>query len=724
MPDEVDDDQAAALLLQGLTAMALVRDCARIEPGETIVVEAAAGGTGSLSVQLAKAAGAKVIGLASSEEKRALVERLGADATVDSRSEDLGAAIREANDGERVDAVLHMSGGEAFDAELGVLAPLGRMVVFGIASREQRDVSTAALLRGSKAVIGFWLVHLLARRELVAPMIGELLGAVAAGELEVTVGERLSALRGRARARRPDRPPHHRQAPLWTRAESEPRFKDLGLAPEIQQAIDELGFDEPTPIQEQAIPELLGGHDVIGQAQTGTGKTAAFGLPLLQYLDPDNDEVQAVVLTPTRELCIQVTQALRAYAEHLDVEIVAVFGGAPIKSQQAQLRAGAHVVVATVGRMMDLMSRRSLVLTAARYVVLDEADEMLDLGFIEDVEKILRMCPSGRQTALFSATMPPPVKRLAESYMYDPTTISITPKTLTVDAIAQAFVEVPAKEKAARLVELLKTEEPEQAIIFCRTKIGASKLEKTLKDKGLDVKALHGDLSQGVRDGVMIAFKDHRVRLLVATDIAARGLDIEHVTHVINYDVPASSEVYVHRIGRTGRVGRTGRAITLVTPAQRDEIDRIERDVKTTIGEWESPEERLEHAPRPRRRERRIPRSPARAEELRSLRRPRGRGDDPRPERGPRTRSRGDRRCGSRQALRQPRRAQRHHGGGPALGAARGRRPARGGDPRRPRPAPLLLRRGRPRVKPSAAVEFLDGTKLKGKEIRLEIAKS
>jgi ATP-dependent RNA helicase DeaD len=381
-------------------------------------------------------------------------------------------------------------------------------------------------------------------------------------------------------------------------------FKELGLSPQIQQALDELGFDEPTPIQDQAIPELLAGHDVIGQAQTGTGKTAAFGLPLLQYLDPDNDEVQAVVLTPTRELCIQVTQALRSYAEHLEVEIVAVFGGAPIKSQQAQLRSGAHVVVATVGRMMDLMSRRSLVLTAARYVVLDEADEMLDLGFIEDVEKILRMCPSGRQTALFSATMPPPVQRLAESYMYDPTTIRITPKKLTVDAIAQAYVEVAAKEKAAKLVELLRIEEPEQAIIFCRTKIGASRLERTLKDKNLDVKALHGDMSQGSRDGVMIAFKDHRVRLLVATDIAARGLDIEHVTHVINYDVPASSEVYVHRIGRTGRVGRTGRAITFVTPAQRDEIGRIERDVKTTIGEWETPEERLEHAPRPRRRER------------------------------------------------------------------------------------------------------------------------
>ena len=227
-------------------------------------------------------------------------------------------------------------------------------------------------------------------------------------------------------------------------------FTELGLSPKIQQALDELGFEKPSPIQEQAIPELLAGHDVIGQAQTGTGKTAAFGLPLLQYLDPENDEVQAVVLTPTRELCIQVTQALRSYAEHLDVEIVAVFGGAPIRSQQSQLRSGAHVVVATVGRMMDLMGRHSLVLTSARFVVLDEADEMLDLGFIEDVEKILRMCPSGRQTALFSATMPPPIKKLAEGYMYDPTTIRITPKTLTVDAIEQAYVEVPAREKADR----------------------------------------------------------------------------------------------------------------------------------------------------------------------------------------------------------------------------------------------------------------------------------
>jgi ATP-dependent RNA helicase DeaD len=492
-------------------------------------------------------------------------------------------------------------------------------------------------------------------------------------------------------------------------------FKDLGLSPAIQQALDELGYVDPTPIQEQAIPELLAGHDVIGQAQTGTGKTAAFGLPLLQYLDPANDEVQAVVLTPTRELCIQVTQALRSYAEHLDIEIVAVFGGAPIRSQQSQLRSGAHVVVATVGRMMDLMSRRSLVLTAARYVVLDEADEMLDLGFIEDVEKILRMCPSGRQTALFSATMPPPIQKLAEGYMYDPVTVRITPKTLTVDAIQQAFVEVPAREKASRLVELLKIEEPEQAIIFTRTKIGASRLERTLKDKGLDVKALHGDMSQGSRDGVMIAFKDHRVKLLVATDIAARGLDIEHVTHVINYDVPNSSEVYVHRIGRTGRVGRTGRAITFVTPEERDEIGRIERDVKTTIGEWESPEERLEHAPRPRRRERKERREPAAvataepAANGASAADAEPDGDGRKPATTKLFVNRGERSGIDEEDLRWALRE------GAVL------------PDEAVHDVRVLHRFSFVEVDPDQAertVEFLDGTKLKGKEIRLEVAKS
>jgi ATP-dependent RNA helicase DeaD len=235
-----------------------------------------------------------------------------------------------------------------------------------------------------------------------------------------------------------------------------PSFKDLGLSDGLLQTLEELGYAEPTPIQAQAIPELLSGHDVIGQAQTGSGKTAAFGLPMLEYLDPENQETQAIVLTPTRELCIQVTQALRAYAEHLEgVNVVAVFGGAPIRDQQSRLRTGAQVVVATVGRMMDLISRQSLVLTAARYVVLDEADEMLDLGFIEDVEKILRMCPSGRQTLLFSATMPEPVARLAEQYMYDPTTIRVTPKKLTVDSVEQAYVMVEPRNKLERLAEVL-----------------------------------------------------------------------------------------------------------------------------------------------------------------------------------------------------------------------------------------------------------------------------
>jgi ATP-dependent RNA helicase DeaD len=341
-------------------------------------------------------------------------------------------------------------------------------------------------------------------------------------------------------------------------------------------------------------------------------------------------------------------------------------------------------------------------------VVLDEADEMLDLGFIEDVERILRMCPSGRQTALFSATMPPPIQKLAEGYMYDPTTISITPKELTVDAIQQAYVEVPAKQKAARLVELLKTEEPEQAIIFTRTKIGASKLEKTLKDKGLDVKALHGDMSQGSRDGVMISFKDHRVRLLVATDIAARGLDVEHVTHVINFDVPNSSETYVHRIGRTGRVGRTGRAITFVTPDQRDEIGRIERDVNTTIGEWETPEERLEHAPRPRRRqrergERRERRAPAEAAVN-------GDGDEKSKAKTVKLFvNRGENSGIDEEDLRWALRE------GAVL------------PDEAVHDVRVLHRFSFVEVDPDKAertVEYLDGTKLKGKEIRLEIAKS
>src|SRR3954467_5312501 len=363
-------------------------------------------------------------------------------------------------------------------------------------------------------------------------------------------------------------------------------FKELGLSDELVETLEHLGYESPTPIQEQAIPELLQGKDVIGQAQTGTGKTAAFGLPLLQYVDPSMNEVQALVLTPTRELCIQVTQALRAYGERKGVEIVAVFGGAPIRDQQTRLRSGGQVVVGTVGRVMDLMSRHSLVLSDARFVVLDEADEMLDLGFFEDVETILSRCPSGRQTALFSATMPPPIKALAEKGMYDPIMIKVKAATLTIDTVEHFYVEVGDREKPEALARVLKEERPEQAIIFVRTKIGADRLQPSLMDKGVRVKALHGDMSQGSRDGVMIAFKDGRERLLVATDIAARGLDISGVSHVINYDLPNSPEVYVHRIGRTGRVGRSGRAITLVTPRQQKDLDAIRKHANTDILPW------------------------------------------------------------------------------------------------------------------------------------------
>ena len=366
-----------------------------------------------------------------------------------------------------------------------------------------------------------------------------------------------------------------------------PTFAELGLSDSLLEALAHLGYEQPTPIQEQAVPELLAGRDVIGQAQTGTGKTAAFGLPMLEYVDPSDPDVQALVLTPTRELCIQVTQALRAYGKSRGVEVVAVFGGAPIRSQVAQLKAGGQVVVGTVGRVMDLMSRHELVLTSARFVVLDEADEMLDLGFLEDVEKILARCPSGRQTALFSATMPPEIKKLAEKGMYDPVTIKVRAATLTIDTVEHFKVEVAAdREKADALARVLKAERPRQAIIFVRTKIGVDRLARSVNDRGVRVKALHGDMSQGSRDGVMIAFKDGRERLLVATDIAARGLDISGVTHVVNYDLPNSPEVYVHRIGRTGRVGRSGKAITLVTPRQARDLEAIERHAGITIADW------------------------------------------------------------------------------------------------------------------------------------------
>jgi ATP-dependent RNA helicase DeaD len=363
-------------------------------------------------------------------------------------------------------------------------------------------------------------------------------------------------------------------------------FDELGLAPDILAAIHDVGYESPSPIQEEAIPPLLEGLDVIGQAQTGSGKTAAFGLPMLQYIDLSEDDVQGLVLTPTRELCIQVTQALRAYGKRKGVDVVAVFGGAPIRSQQAQLRAGGQIVVGTVGRVKDLISRHSLVLHACRFVVLDEADEMLDLGFLEDVEKILSLTPSSRQTALFSATMPAEIRRLADQYLYDPVLVKVKTATLTVDTVEQFALEVSQREKPEALATVLEAERPEQALVFVRTKIRCDQLYRSLRDRGMNVRALHGDMTQGARDGVMISFKSGSLPLLIATDVASRGLDISGISHVINYDVPISPDVYVHRIGRTGRVGRSGRAITFYEARQQRDIQAIERHAGVKLSPW------------------------------------------------------------------------------------------------------------------------------------------
>ena len=400
---------------------------------------------------------------------------------------------------------------------------------------------------------------------------------------------------------------------------------------------------------------------MIGQAQTGTGKTAAFGLPIMEYIDPSEQTVQALVLTPTRELCIQVTQALRTYGAHSGIDVVAVFGGAPIRTQQAQLRAGGHVVVGTVGRVLDLISRHSLMLHDCRFVVLDEADEMLDLGFLEDVERILSLTPSSRQTALFSATMPPPIRKLADRYMYDPTVIQVEAATLTIDTVAQFQLPVDARRKAEMLVEVLRAETPDQAIVFVRTKIRCDQLYRTLRDRGMNVRALHGDMTQGARDGVMLAFKGGRVPILVATDVAARGLDISTVTHVVNYDVPTSPDTYVHRIGRTGRVGRSGRAITFVEDRQKRELEAIERHIGTGIAQWEQGATAAPTPVRERPRRHSKPRISRRDEEeplreARARRRPLGRTDGRRHRRrghllgGPRRRG-GARRAGARPLL-------------------------------------------------------------------------
>ncbi len=352
-------------------------------------------------------------------------------------------------------------------------------------------------------------------------------------------------------------------------------FLDLGLIPVLVDTVTELGYIEPTPIQAKAIPHLLAGRDVMGQAQTGTGKTAAFTLPLLQQLDPEG--LQALILAPTRELAIQTAEAVYRYGNKLGVRVLPVYGGQPYGRQVRRLERGVHVVVGTPGRTLDLIKQGALDLSAVRYVVLDEADEMLKMGFIEDVEAILKETDTdSRQTTLFSATLPDSIRRLASAYMHDPVQITIEAEEVTVENITQRYYVVEESDKVAAISRLLEVETLHNTLIFARTKVGAAELAETLLARGYPADAIHGDLAQADRERILGRFRRGTLTILVATDVVARGMDIPDVSHVINFDIPQLGIEYVHRIGRTGRAGRGGDAITLITPRQRHHLRLIE----------------------------------------------------------------------------------------------------------------------------------------------------
>ncbi|MFN8664460.1 MAG: DEAD/DEAH box helicase [Thermomicrobiales bacterium] len=373
-------------------------------------------------------------------------------------------------------------------------------------------------------------------------------------------------------------------APATVEAEpAGPTFEALGLSPALLKSLKDVGFEAPTPIQVETVPLLLGGSDLIGQAQTGSGKTAAFGLPIIEAIDPKVKAVQALVLAPTRELAIQVSEALHKLGRHKDVETLPIYGGQPYERQFRGLQRGAQVVVGTPGRVMDHMRRGTLNLEHVRFFVLDEADEMLDMGFIEDIEWILSQAPETRQTALFSATMPPRIAQLSARYLRDPKHVSVAGKQMTVPQVHQSSYEVPRARRVDALTRILDAETPQSAMIFCRTKVGVDELGEALMARGYAVETLHGDLSQAQRDRVMRRFRSGQADMLIATDVAARGLDIPDVSHVINYDIPESAEAYVHRIGRTGRAGRAGEAITLITPREVRWLRQIERITRARI---------------------------------------------------------------------------------------------------------------------------------------------
>ena len=369
-----------------------------------------------------------------------------------------------------------------------------------------------------------------------------------------------------------------------------PDFDQFGLSVPVLDAIAKMGFVEASPIQKKALPLVLEGRDLLGQAQTGTGKTAAFGIPMAQLLPVDDAAVQALVLCPTRELAVQVAEEIHEICLFSGHKVLPVYGGQRIDRQINALHKGVQIVVGTPGRILDHLGRRTLDLGDIKMLVLDEADMMLDMGFLPDIRRILRQCAQDRQTLLFSATIPDDIQRIARDYMRDPEFVSVTPDTLTLEDTEQIFYEVPEDEKIDALMRLLDYEEADStAMIFCRTRRNVEKLARKLKARGYDVEGLHGDLTQQQRDRIMQDFRDNKFSYLVATDVAARGLDISHVTHVINFHIPQDPEAYVHRIGRTGRMGREGVAITFVTPAEYWDLLRIQEFSRATIEPGELP---------------------------------------------------------------------------------------------------------------------------------------
>ncbi len=362
-------------------------------------------------------------------------------------------------------------------------------------------------------------------------------------------------------------------------------FGSMGLSDVMLDSLDKAGYIEPTEIQSGLIPMALEGIDLMGQARTGTGKTAAFGIPILERLGPHKRGAppQALVLVPTRELAVQVRDECAKLAAGSKSHVVAVYGGKPIRQQIDKLHRGVEMVVGTPGRVLDLMARGALLFGDVRFVVLDEADRMLDIGFRPDIEKILRRCPQARQTLLLSATIPPPVHRLAQRYMRDPKLLNFSPKDLSVDTIEQFYFTVDPEKKFDLLVKLIEREQPTQAIVFCRTKRGTDKVQRRLARKARSVDTIHGDLSQNLRDRAMRDFRAGTTQILVATDVVGRGIDVTNISHIINYDIPQFCDDYIHRVGRTGRMGREGVAFTFVTPEEGNELTRIEMRINLLL---------------------------------------------------------------------------------------------------------------------------------------------